>query len=124
MFYISIGVLQRDAPLTQLHPDIPVTAWTQDQIKRNQEDIKGLSSEVSADIVHTSKVIDFLIDRLPGIQQTEDEQLQKLKELEEENRLAGLEMEESIQQAESLLQDIKDALRMIAEDQFEVNKSL
>jgi hypothetical protein len=34
-----------------------------------------MSAEVSADIVHTAKVMDFIIDRLPGIQQTEQEQV-------------------------------------------------
>jgi len=42
MFYTSIGVLQRDAPLKATSPDIPITAWTEEQINTNEKEGKSM----------------------------------------------------------------------------------
>jgi asparagine synthetase A len=77
IFYTAIGALQRDAPLMELNAEVPVTCWTQEQIKKNWEGNVELSKSAAKDIVETVKVIDILIDSLPGIADTEEEQVQK-----------------------------------------------
>ncbi|KAJ3332808.1 Mediator of RNA polymerase II transcription subunit 21 [Blyttiomyces sp. JEL0837] len=122
MLYISVGMLQRDAPLISLNPEIPITAWTEEQVAKNQADTKAFATEFSTDIVQTCKVIDYLIDRLPGINFTEEEQLQRLKDLEQDNVKAGEELEAMILKAESVLSEIKSTIRHIADDQFEFHR--
>jgi mediator of RNA polymerase II transcription subunit 21 len=74
-FFTSVGVLQRDAPLMETNPNIPVTCWTPEQIKNNWQGNSELAISAAHDIVQTAKVIDFLIENLPGIEQSEEEQV-------------------------------------------------
>jgi asparagine synthetase A len=75
IFFTAIGALQRDAPLMELNPDVPVTCWTKEQIKGNWEGNVELSKSAAKDIIETVKVIDLLIDSLPGITEAEEEQV-------------------------------------------------
>ncbi|KAK6093988.1 hypothetical protein MT418_005812 [Batrachochytrium dendrobatidis] len=102
IFFTSTGVLQRDAPLMSTNPDLPITSWKSEQIETNWLANKDLAKTAAKDIVETAKVIDFLIDQLPGISENEEEQIRILGALEEENRIAGIEMEQAIEEAEKL----------------------
>ncbi|KAI9340417.1 hypothetical protein DFJ73DRAFT_557409 [Zopfochytrium polystomum] len=108
LLYTAIGVLQRDAPLVALNNSIPITAWTEEQTKKNEAAVSVLSSEISTDIVQTCKVIDFLIDKLPGVGLTEDEQLDNLAQLERESDLVGDEMERGILEADDACRNQED----------------
>lgn len=46
-------------------------------------------SELSSAIINTSKTIDMYIKSLPGIEETEEEQLKRIAELEKENNELG-----------------------------------
>lgn len=54
--------------------------------------------ELVSDLVKKAKEIDSLIEVLPGIQQTEEEQIAILKALEEENKLANQEYEDAVKE--------------------------
>lgn len=41
LFFISVGALQRDAPLLETSPEIPVTAWTKEQVQNNWKGNQG-----------------------------------------------------------------------------------
>ncbi len=41
LFFISVGALQRDAPLMETSSDIPVTAWSSEQIQTNWKGNQG-----------------------------------------------------------------------------------
>ncbi|KAJ3110028.1 hypothetical protein HDU96_006970 [Phlyctochytrium bullatum] len=77
------------------------------------------SAEVTRDIVRTAKVIDFLIDKLPGIKHTPEQQMEMIHELEKINNQEGEVMLRAIEEAESLLPDIRAAKKFILDDQFE-----
>jgi hypothetical protein len=55
MYYTSVGVLQQQ--------QLP------------EEELQRLIQSVSKDIVHTTKVIDYLITQLPSIDKTFDQQV-------------------------------------------------
>ncbi|KAH6574514.1 hypothetical protein BASA61_002381 [Batrachochytrium salamandrivorans] len=124
IFFTATGVLQRDAPLISANPELPVTSWKPEQVEANWLANKDLAQTAAKDIVETAKVIDFLIDQLPGIAETEDEQIQTLQNLEEENLIAGKEMEEAIAEAERLRASIKTALRRIADDHADLHAKI
>ena len=42
LFFISVGVLQRDAPLLETNSEIPVTCWTKEQTQTNWKSNQGL----------------------------------------------------------------------------------
>ncbi|KAI8846938.1 hypothetical protein BC829DRAFT_370310 [Chytridium lagenaria] len=119
LFFTSLGVLQRDAPLVPVHPAIPVTSWTEEQVKKNTESNKKFSAEVARDIVRTAKVVDFLIDRLPGIKYTPDQQMEMVNALEKESDMAGEQMESAIVDAEHLLEEVRSAIKLITNDQLD-----
>ncbi|KAJ3009914.1 UNVERIFIED_CONTAM: Mediator of RNA polymerase II transcription subunit 21 [Siphonaria sp. JEL0065] len=118
MMFISLGVTQRDAPLVALNDKTPVTAWTEEQIRNNTHTVKSLAADVSTDIVQTCKVIDYLIDSLPGIDQSAESQMETLAFLEKDSDNAGVEMDDWILKAEHMLDQVNAALRFIADDQF------
>ncbi|KAJ3368315.1 Mediator of RNA polymerase II transcription subunit 21 [Kappamyces sp. JEL0680] len=110
LYFISIGALQRDAPLLELNPEIPVTAWTKEQVQSNWKGNQELARSAAKDIVHAAKVIDFLIDHLPGIQASEKEQIDQLEALEVENKKAEAELKEVIAMGNALVEKLKLAL--------------
>ncbi|TPX34456.1 aspartate transaminase [Synchytrium microbalum] len=99
MMYIAVGALQRDAPLVALDADIPVTAFTEEQNHNLELGGRELATKMGRDIVRTFKVTEFLINSLPGIDKSEEEQLDQLRVLEEENRIAGRDMEAAVERA-------------------------
>lgn len=103
-FFNSVGVLQRDAPLVQTSPAVPVTAWSPDQIDKNRNDLQCslsivfissftvFSKEIATKIITKCKEIDSLIEKIPAIDVSEDEQLDKIKQLDQENVIMFNEM--------------------------------
>ncbi|KAI8896877.1 hypothetical protein BC833DRAFT_553291 [Globomyces pollinis-pini] len=116
-FYISIGALQRDAPLVETNPEIPVTCWTKEQIDINWKGNQELAKTVAKDIVETAKVIDFLIENLPGINESEMDQMRQLEELELENKKAGEELENALKEGVELFDSLQHATRVIIDKQ-------
>ncbi|XJO77513.1 hypothetical protein BDV3_002082 [Batrachochytrium dendrobatidis] len=103
------------------NPDLPITSWKSEQIETNWLANKDLAKTAAKDIVETAKVIDFLIDQLPGISENEEEQIRILGALEEENRIAGIEMEQAIEEAEKLRGEIQTSLRRIADEHTDLH---
>jgi ElaB/YqjD/DUF883 family membrane-anchored ribosome-binding protein len=110
--FTGIGVLQRDANLISVNPNIPVTEWTPEEVKErnisNHEFINGISN----DITQTSVEIEKLIDSIPRVSSNEDKQIEVL---EEESDKAGEKLEAIISEAEKLLDDVRSSLRYIME---------
>ena len=65
------------------------------------------SQNIVKDIITTSKRIDFLIDQLPGIHQSEQEQLEEIQRLQTENELVGNELKIEMHKAQELLSRVK-----------------
>ncbi|TPX47943.1 hypothetical protein SeMB42_g02134 [Synchytrium endobioticum] len=117
MMYTAIGALQRDAPLVALAEDIPVTLFTDEQNKGLESGGRDMAMKLGRDIVRTFKVTEHLINALPGIATTEDEQIEQLRRLEVENRDAGRDMQNAVERAEALRGRLRRTLRAIADDQ-------
>jgi hypothetical protein len=41
LLFLSVGVLQRDAPLLETNPEIPVTCWSKEQTENNWRSNQG-----------------------------------------------------------------------------------
>ncbi len=115
LFYTAIGVLQRDAPLVELHPQVPVTCWTEEQIKKNWEGNVELAKTAARDIAETVKVVDVSIDTLPGISESEEDQLKKLMELEKLNQEAEVELSNAVKQGQIRLNQLQEAIQLLIE---------
>jgi hypothetical protein len=113
LFYTAIGALQRDAPLMELDPSVPVTCWTEEQVKKNWDGNVELSKTAAKDIVETAKVIDFLIDSLPGITESEQDQTRRLMELEKENIQVEKELNESVERGKARLAELRQTIQVI-----------
>ncbi|KAG2177243.1 hypothetical protein INT43_007900 [Umbelopsis isabellina] len=73
--------------------------------------------ELVTDIVKKGQEIDQLIEALPGISRTEEEQIEQLSKLEEQNAKANQEYEKAVADTESLMAEITQALRRITDEQ-------
>jgi hypothetical protein len=70
MFYTSIGILQRDAPLISTN-DKPVELWKPEEIQQRKDEIASFSQQVAKDIAETAVTIKFLISQLPHLDEAE-----------------------------------------------------
>jgi len=114
-FFNSVGTIQRDAAptslgySTQLPPPEPAPAGV----------VKEQMQMFAREIVSHCKQIEELIDSLPGIEDTEEEQLRKLAELQSENEMLGKQILDKIEEAEQLNSKVGEALHQIAIDKIE-----
>ncbi|KAG0222645.1 Mediator of RNA polymerase II transcription subunit 21 [Mortierella sp. GBA43] len=104
LFVSSLDHLTKNAPLVSLNPSVPVVNTDSAQ-------------ELALDISRQAKELETLIDNLPGLSQTPEDQTHDLELLAQQNSEATEEYEAAVLEARQLLQEITLALRDIAEDQ-------
>ncbi|KAG0099548.1 hypothetical protein BGZ93_007184 [Podila epicladia] len=104
LFVSSLDHLTKRAPLVPLNPDVPVVTT-------------GQAQELALDISRQAKELETLIEHLPGISQSPEEQTRDLEALARQNELATEEYEAAVAEAKELLQEVTLALRGIALDQ-------
>jgi len=73
---------------------------------------------MAVQIAQTSKAINQLIDSLPGIESSEQQQIEALKSLEIDSDTTGELMKQKVKLAEQWLQRVQGALREITEDRL------
>mmetsp|Transcript_52776 Transcript_52776/g.132762 ORF Transcript_52776/g.132762 Transcript_52776/m.132762 type:complete len:160 (-) Transcript_52776:16-495(-) len=123
-FYTSVGVLQRDAPpalhLSHASPTSSVATGLSAQITAsNAEAVRNFEEqarELARGIVRGAKTMDQLIDSLPGADQSMDDQLHLLDELEQENCVLGTRLNVTVCETETLLGEVRKALQGVYED--------
>jgi hypothetical protein len=101
MFYTCLGVIQRDAAAPP-------------EKERFEEQIRDMSVQ----IVSTVKGINVLIESLPGIDSTEEQQMETLSQLELQSNQAADELKKKVQEAEMWLKTVQDTLNMITSDKL------
>ncbi|EPB92945.1 hypothetical protein HMPREF1544_00019 [Mucor circinelloides 1006PhL] len=115
MFTNSIYYVHEKSGMAELNKDIPVA---QPKIQADEPEVfQENMRELASDLVKKAKEIDALIEVLPGVQQTEEEQIDLLKALEEENRIVNEEYEAAVKEMELVKQQINQSLRAIADEQ-------
>ncbi|RIB02736.1 hypothetical protein C2G38_2227016 [Gigaspora rosea] len=78
---------------------------------------KDAQQEYVQDICKKAKQIELLINALPGINHSEAEQIERLKSLDQELKVANEEYIKAVQEAELLLKQIKETIKIISKDQ-------
>ncbi|KAJ3288431.1 Mediator of RNA polymerase II transcription subunit 21 [Borealophlyctis nickersoniae] len=109
IFTSAVGLIQAQAPPMPVDPTLPVV----------YEKASDLTQAVSRDLVFHAKVFDALVDKLPAITVSEEEQISRLQQLEEENHKVGLQLEKTVAMAEAFLEEIRSTMRIIANDQHD-----
>ncbi|KAI7892650.1 uncharacterized protein EV154DRAFT_504397 [Mucor mucedo] len=96
MFTNSIYYVHEKSGMAELNKDIPVA---QPKIQADEPHVfQENMRELASDLVKKAKEIDALIEVLPGIDQTEDEQIDLLRSLEQENQIANEEYEAAVKE--------------------------
>ncbi|KAG0351617.1 hypothetical protein BGZ54_003165 [Gamsiella multidivaricata] len=113
LFVSSLDHLTKNAPLVPLNPNVPVVTVH----GMPQEQLQNSAQELALDISRQAKELETLIDNLPGITQSLEDQTCDLEALARQNAQATEEYEAAVLEARELLQEITLALRGIAEDQ-------
>ncbi|KAG0333208.1 hypothetical protein BG004_000929, partial [Podila humilis] len=104
LFVSSLDHLTKNAPLVPLNPNVPVVTT-------------GSAQELALDISRQAKELEMLIEHLPGISQSSEDQIRDLEALAHQNAMATEEYEAAVAEAKELLQEVTMALRGIALDQ-------
>jgi hypothetical protein len=55
LFTTSVGIIQRDAPLNSSNPAVPVTHWTEEQLKHSQHQTQQFIKNISIDLISSYK---------------------------------------------------------------------
>ncbi|KAF9927861.1 RNA polymerase II mediator complex subunit [Linnemannia zychae] len=114
LFVSSLDHLTKNASLVAVNPNIPIVSTDHGM---SQEQLQSSAQELALDISRQAKELEALIDNLPGISQTPEDQIHDLEVLAQENADATVEYELAVKEAKELLQQVTLALRHIAEDQ-------
>ena len=109
-FCNSIGVIQQTAPKSSFQCDAPKT----EVIPNVSQD--GHSQLFATLISHTVKDIDYLIDALPSEKSTTELQMQSLILLQQENEAAGKELKKTVNEGQTLLDEIQSALSDVSNE--------
>ncbi|KAG2184300.1 hypothetical protein INT44_009315, partial [Umbelopsis vinacea] len=123
MFTNSIYYVHEKSAMAALSDNIPVIHpkgrfKIEERVQADPPDIfQQNMKELVSDIVKKGQEIDRLIEALPGISRTEEEQIEQLSLLEEENAKANQEYEKAVADTESLMAEITQALRRITDEQ-------
>ncbi|XP_055936240.1 mediator of RNA polymerase II transcription subunit 21-like [Argiope bruennichi] len=110
----SIGVLQACAPPSSF-PDFEKSP------KKVEQPKEDYCQTFASLIANTAKEIDILIDFLPNEDISLDSE-EEFKRLDQENKDAALKLEKAVAAGEVLLEQIRNALRDIAQSQLEIQK--
>ncbi|CAB4384768.1 hypothetical protein RhiirA5_355348 [Rhizophagus irregularis] len=87
------------------------------QVGQDQVKLKENQQEIVQDVVKKAKQIEILIDNLPGLRNTEQEQFDMIKELNKEMQEANLEYIKAVEDAESLRKQIVETIEILCRDQ-------
>lgn len=118
MFFSSIGYVTRKSNFEQVNPDMPIT-----QVNPEAEPADKFNQskkELAQDICIKAKQIRMLIDALPGLTVTDEEQIAQLERLEEDVQIANKEHAEVQEEARALLVQVKAILEAMSEDAQQV----
>eukprot|EP01133_Synstelium_polycarpum_P011926 gene11926-13894_t len=90
VFGTCIGVLQRDAPASSFDE------------KLNQQPLEWQTQtkDMALQVIETSKLIESIIDSLPGFNRTEPEQYERLKTMNEESQDLNNHLNQTIEESE------------------------
>jgi mediator of RNA polymerase II transcription subunit 21 len=117
LFYVSIGVIQRDAPPANFNFQLPTNEQPSTKVPHEyitDEQIQSLANQ----IVQTSKTIHQYIESLPGIEYSEKEQMESLLALEKQNALLAQQLKEKVKECETLLSFVRNILQQIVQDKI------
>ncbi|KAJ8661912.1 hypothetical protein O0I10_002243 [Lichtheimia ornata] len=110
----SLFYVHEKSSMAQLNDSIPIA---QPKVQADPPEVFQQNlHELAGDLVKKAKEIDALIEVLPGIKNTEEEQMELLKELEEKNKQANEEYEAAVREMESVQAKVTETLRTIADD--------
>ncbi|OZJ05585.1 hypothetical protein BZG36_01722 [Bifiguratus adelaidae] len=119
IFVNSIHYVHSKANMKELSPSLPVVA---PNMQADPPEVFSQNlQELVSDIVRKTKEVDALIDVLPGIRHSEQEQagveITILGELERENARANEAYLAAADRARTLLEQLNSAIKTIADDQ-------
>ncbi|CAO3616155.1 unnamed protein product [Cunninghamella echinulata] len=115
MFTNSIYYVHEKSNMVELNPSIPVSI--PNERADPPETFKQNVDELVTDLVKKAKEIDILIEGLPGIERTEEEQLALLEQLEMENQKENENFEKALQELEEAKSKIGGIIRVITDEQ-------
>ncbi|KAF9433975.1 Mediator of RNA polymerase II transcription subunit 21 [Entomortierella beljakovae] len=114
LFVSSLDHLTKNAPLVPLNQNVPIVN-TVHGIPHEQ--LQNSAQELALDISRQAKELETLIENLPGLSQSPEDQTRDLELLGQQNAQATEEYEAAVLEAKELLQEVTLALRDIAQDQ-------
>ena len=124
LFYNSIGRLQEVAEPLSSDEYIKLQNSTNlKNLKIEKQPTEGVEPInirekaifMGEEILKVCDEFDKLIDELPGVELTEEDQLKEMKRLNEENEKKSIELFESVNKTESMLNNVSVALKEITE---------
>ncbi|KAL1936255.1 hypothetical protein VTP01DRAFT_389 [Rhizomucor pusillus] len=117
MFTNSIFYVHEKSAMRELNSNIPIA---QPNVQADSEEVFQQNRlELASDLVKKAQEIDTLIELLPGIKHTEEEQLEILRNLEAESVKANEEYAKAVEEMKSVRQMVTQTLRTIADEQSE-----
>ncbi|KND00850.1 uncharacterized protein SPPG_03954 [Spizellomyces punctatus DAOM BR117] len=113
-FAKALGRLQFETPPVAVDLNTPVTFLSEEQLRSSQQNKTAFIQETAKDMILSVKAMDYLIDNLPAINMTQDDQNARLRDLNEESKAATIELQEAVDEAAEILREIRDTRDFLA----------
>lgn len=117
----TIGILQRDsvpAPIETPTPASSGPSTTEGSTPAEAETAKAKVHEMANEIFKCSKTIEKLVEALPPHNQSEEEQLQELSNLQEESDRLATELQLELKKVKGVLGQVSQTYADIVDDQL------
>jgi len=119
-FYTYIGVLQRDAVYMGLEEGMQPRSKGREGA--TAEGVEAQARDMAHNLLHNLRTVDLLVDSLPGINATKSQQLDTLKQLDDQNQQYAAQLKATLRRAEESLAVVQQALQEIYADHMESQK--
>ncbi|KAI8913051.1 hypothetical protein DFJ77DRAFT_466604 [Powellomyces hirtus] len=106
-FATALLEIQNNAPPVAVDPSIPVTFVSAEQIQAQSEAVQAIVENTIRSITTSSHQMGLLIESLPGIDLSHQDQFARLKALDEENKAADQALEDAVAEANLLMRQLQ-----------------
>jgi hypothetical protein len=111
LLYNNLGILQRDSINIQDIEDV-------NKQKEEKEKLIEMAKNMGNDLILNIKNFDNLINELPDIERTKEQQIEEIILLNEKNKIINKEFENKQKELENLLEKSKECLNILIKDKI------
>ncbi|CAN6595778.1 mediator of RNA polymerase II transcription subunit 21 [Trichomonascus vanleenenianus] len=119
-FYSSLNYINHNHDFVSVEGEPKATDTNVES--KDPEEFKRSLKELAKDVILKTQQVEHLVDSLPGVDSTEQDQLKKLQELEQGLRELEKEHQDALKEKERLLDRCDELILQVAREKVEIDR--